>query len=130
MKESIGKKILFSKFSKFWICAALIISIISFFWDLYKFYFLELLSTKRIYSDVVLIGVFYVLFKTVVKESSHYLNFLRSKVGIILSWTVIIVFVMYEFNYPINVISSLFLLSVPALHYSIRYFGKKKIKPD
>jgi len=126
MKESIGKKMLSSKFFKFCLSIALIVSFVSLFWDVYKYFSFHSVVPKRIIEDVILVGGFFILFKTTVKESPILLDFVRTKFGNIISWLIIIGAVIYSFEFPFNLVLSAFLLSLPALHYSIRYFGKKK----
>lgn len=125
MQESIGKKILLSKFSKFWIYIALILSVISLAWDLYKYFILNLLAWNKIVIDVLLICLFFILFKSIVQESASLSKFLRSKTGILISWIFIVTIAMYFFEYPYNILLSLLLILFPILHYSIRYFKGK-----
>jgi hypothetical protein len=126
MKDSIGKRILFSRFSKFCSGVGLAVSIVSLFWDLYKFYFMDLLTSKRIFIDMATVAGLYLLYKIVIRESPTCLSFLRSKIGILISWTLIILYVLYVLSYPVNIILSIILLSFPALHYGIRFLGRKK----
>lgn len=126
MKESIGKKMLFSKFFKTFLCIGLIVAIISLCWDLYKYFALNSVSLKRIIEDVILVGFFYVIFKTIVEESPAFLSFVRSKVGNVISWLIIFAMTLSSFEFPFNIVFSVFLLCLLALHYSIRYLGKRK----
>lgn len=126
MRESIGKKMLFSKFSKTFLCIGLIVATISLCWDLYKYLALNSVGLKRIVEDVILVGFFYIIFRTIVEESPAFLSFVRSKVGNVISWLIIFAMVLSSFEFPFNIVLSAFLLCLLALHYAIRYLGKKK----
>ncbi|MCP4252561.1 MAG: hypothetical protein GY775_03960 [Candidatus Scalindua sp.] len=115
MKKSIDKNLLYSEPVKFIFRAIFIICILSFFWDIYK-YFHNNVDISRLCKDVVAVGFSILFYKLIVKESPFLNSFIKSKVGLILFWVIIIGYVIYSLKFPINVILLIVILAFTALY--------------
>jgi len=125
MKKSIGTRMFFSKFNKVLITFALCLTTISFLLHFY-YYLTSATRLKNLVDEFSLVLAFLFLYVIVVKENPRVLKFLRSKVGILVSWCAIFIFTYYGLDYPSNVIIIALFLIFLILHYSIRYVGKKR----
>ncbi len=126
MKNSFGQELLYSKFFKGLITFTMLFLLVATLWDLYKFIYFIPFDREKIIDDLLLLFLSFILYIGIVKQPSKLYKFLRTKIGILISWTLIIVFVVFTIPYPFNFILSVLLLSFPAMHYTIRYIGQRK----
>jgi len=126
MKKYIDKNLLYSEPARIIFSAILIVSILLFFWDIYKYkYFHNKVDINRLYIDIVDVGVSFFLYELFVKKTLLLNSLFRRKVGYLPLWVIIIVYTMYSFKFPLNVIVLIVILTLPAL-----YFLKKHYKKD
>jgi hypothetical protein len=130
-------ELVFSKAFKGLICVALVVSVAGFLWRFYSVGFADIRSGAffgefgggAFLDSMGTLLLMLLLFVAIVLESRTFLRFLRSRAGVVITWSIVVVLAWSSFAYPVNVVVAALLVSVFVFHYIVRPIMRGRTGP-